>query len=177
MCSTAPTGLTRTPVLDPEWQQARAGRWLNGTGNPSHEHRLKEHEGRKEPSRSPSGINTLLSLNKTCLSCFQDVHPLLECLQGQGAHYPVRQLLTQTRGACFHDFRLPMGPHRGNLLCFKTNSQSLTFPPLREKTGLGLKHHAEEFRPHVGCKPFPVSVVPEAGIAGLAIALDSSSLQ
>nr|KAF6378772.1 hypothetical protein mMyoMyo1_009682 [Myotis myotis] len=134
---------------------------------------VEEPHGRDQ--RAACGSYTLLSLNKTCLSGFQDIHPLLACLQGQGAHYHVRQLLTKMRKICFHDFRLPVGPHRGDLLCSKTDLQILTLPPLREKTGLGLTHQAEECRPYVECMPFPV--VPEAGMLGLATALAFSSLQ
>lgn len=75
--------------------------------------------------------------------------PLLECLQGQGAHYHVWQLLTKMRGICFHDFRLPPGPHAANLLPSKLDLQILTLSPLGEKTSLELKHQVEEFSSYV----------------------------
>lgn len=105
MCSTALTGPTSTPVLDPERPRRpeREAGW-NGTENPSHGHRVQGHEGWKLPSRSSSGIYAPPSLNRNCLSCFQVVQPLLECFQRQGAHYNVRQLLTKMRGICFRDF-------------------------------------------------------------------------
>lgn len=129
VCSTAPTGPMSTPVLGPEWHPAQSRRdWLSGTSNPSHERQIEEHEGRKEPSKLSSVIHTLLSLNKTCLSSFQNVQPLLECLQVQRAHYHDRWLLTKVRGICFHHSRLPLGPHGGNLLQDRLADPDLTAP-------------------------------------------------